>query len=60
MAAYSGLTLCLGSEGVGHPSMVESKYDAVDMNSILNVEVIRNSLVARRREGGVCRKTSAL
>ena len=49
MAACSGLTLCLGSEGVGHPSTVASNYAAVDMASILNVEVIRTSLVARRR-----------
>ena len=55
MAAYSGLTLCLGSKGVGHPSTVASNYDAVDMTSSLTVEVIGNSLVARRREGVVCR-----
>ena len=53
MAAYLGLTLCLGSEGVGHPSTVASNYDAVDMTSILTVEVIGNSLVSRRREGVV-------
>ena len=60
MAAYLGLTLCLGSEGVGYPSMVASNYDAVDMTSILTVEVIGTSLVSRRREGVVCRQTSAL
>ena len=60
MAAYSGLTLFLGSEGVGHPSRVASNYDAVDMTSILTVEVIGTSLVSRRREGVVCIQTSAL
>ena len=60
MAAYLGLTLCLSSEGVEHPSVVASNYDAVDMTSILNVGVIGNSLVARRCKGLVCRQTSAL
>ena len=60
MAAYSGLTLFLGSEGVGHPSRVASNYDAVDMASILTVEVIRTSLVATKREGVICIQTLVL
>ena len=60
MVAYSVLTLCLGSEGVVHPSTVASNYDVVDITSIMTVAVIGTSLVARRREGVVCRQTSAL
>ena len=50
----------LGSEGVGNPSTVALADDAVEITSMPTVEVIGTSLVARRHEGTVFRKTSAL
>ena len=39
------------SDGVGNLSTVASTNEAVDMTSTPNVEVIRTSLVSKRREG---------
>ena len=60
MEEWSGLATFLGSEGVGNPSTVALTDDAVEITSMPTVEVIGTSLVARRHEGTVFRKTSAL
>ena len=60
MAAQSSFPECLGSQGVGNPSMVASTAATFGMASTPTVEVIRTCLVARKREGVFCRKTLAL